>query len=501
MKKLVILLVLLTVTLTVPTACSGNNLAESNETNHVVSNTYDYQQNNQINEQPPQSDILAGQTSSPICFDTVSYLFEQLDAILDADGGSLWGIDLQGPIVFADATSRYAVANMPDVDGEIFTRQGNLYVGMIPEDIRIATWNVYLGGRFWAMVSWEQISTNADETEQNIGIMLHKLFHTHQHSLFEGLAYWAFNDHLDELDARISARLELNALLYAMRTTGEERSTTILDALSIRAERHRNNTDDVRGEVGHEIAEGTAVYTEVTLLFDNLEDRLRHIEGYIHEEPDIRLFTYYTGAFYALLLDEFDVDWRTGLDWGDDLAAMLKVALGFERVIPFNEIDLERYGYSLIRPVEETWATEQGVLVQMAEEAFSGPLLIIDALGELNDWEADIKLLNMDTFAPNNYDEFDYGQEEIYWSAYNPQGHRLIQPVFYGDFIYTGAFGQLEAKGGLILIWHLRLRHSIPAYDIEVDGNIITGPNWVLTLNDGFGLREVGGGHFAIGQQ
>lgn len=440
------------------------------------------------------ADTSAASNLSPISFEKASYLFEQLEAILDADGGYLWGMNLHGPMVFADAGSRYAIANMPDVEGEIFTRYGNLYIGRIPDDIRIGSWNLEFGGRFWSMVSWDWIMHNINEPEQLTGNILHKNFHTQQPYVFGGDRGWFSTDHMEELDARMSVRLEINALISALRAaTEEERLKSALNALSIRAERHKNHPGFADGESDFEILEGTTVYTEVMLLFDNLEDRISYIERLLHEEPEVRMFGYHTGAFYALLLDEFDISWRIGLNWEADLAAILKDAMGFE-VIPFDEINLERYNYSSIRLTEEAWMAETEILTQKAKEALYGPVLLLYAMGEFNDWEADVRVLHLGGLGFHNYSELDYGQDDVHMIE-------NLGTVFYGDFIYFSYIGELEVTGGFLMLWHLMWRHSIPAYEIEVDGNVITGPNWVLTLNEGFGLREVGGGHFGIERQ
>ena len=438
------------------------------------------------------------QNSSPMCLDTASYLFERLDAIWDADGGNLWGINLHSPVVIADTMTRYAVANMPDVDGEIFTKQGNVYVGLIPEDERIASNIIYFGGRSWGMITWEAV--NHTDIESTVLLILHKTFHAQQFNIFEGWPYSSTNSHMDGLDARINVMLELNALLYALRSTGETQIAAVLDAISIRAERHRLNEDADRGENSQEILEGTALYNDVVLGMDNLYDRLAFIENFIDtmSQQTMRTFGYYTGALYALLLDEFDVDWRSELSWDCDLSAILKEAIGFTRTIPFNEIDVEHYGYSKIRPVQEAWAAENDHITQKAWDAFSGSLLLIDAMGEFNENsdEAEIEVLFLQGLQLHAYDEFDYGCEDVHLLIGERNNERT---VFWGNFTYTADFGMVEFTGGYLMLWRVMWRHGIPAYNIEVDSNRVIGTNWVLTLNDGFELREVGGGHFGIG--
>ena len=445
---------------------------------------------------------LAGQTSSSICFDTASYLFRRLDTILDsdADAGYLWGISLHGPVVIADAITRYAIANMPDVEGEIFTRQGNFYVGRLPEGTQIGNTASHFGGRRWGMVTWGMIEANADNTELIVDVMLHELFHAKQPYIFEGwFGNTSRNIHMRELEARISIRLEINALLTALHSTGDERLAAIHDALSIRAERRRLNVSAYFEENLYEIAEGTAVYTEAVLGRNNLADRIALIERYMAVTGDyniIDMFGYYSGALYALLLDEFDIEWRIGISWECDLGALLKDGIGFTEIIPFNEIDLERYGYAEIRLFEDAWVVEVERLSQEAWDALAGPLFLIDATGEFGQGEDnDVRVLFLHGLGVYSYNEFDYDDENIFFLV---GGHNDERTIFYGNFTYAAEFGELEVTGGFLMLWRAMWRHGIPAYNIEVDDNRITGTNWVLTLNEGFELREVGGGHFAI---
>ena len=438
--------------------------------------------------------------NSSVCFDTASYLLERLEVILDADGGYHWGIGLHGPVVIADAITRYAVANMPDTDGDIFTRHGDFYVGKLPEDVLIGNTASYFDGRLWGMVTWGLVEANADNLDVVLDTMLHELFHAQQPYIFKGTrALIGINPpHMRVAEVRINVRLEINALLHALRSTGDERLAAVYDALSIRAERRRNN-DEIAAiyENSLEILEGTAVYTEAAMGRNNLGDRIALVEWHMDSSSNFNIVDqsgYFSGALYSLLLSEFAADWRASLSWDCDLAELLKAAVGFTEIIPFHEIDLERYDYSRIRLFEEAWAAETERLTEMAWDALSGPLLLIDAMGEFGQGrDEDVRLLFLQDLPLGAYDEFDYGQEDIYPIS----GERT---VFYGDFTYAAEFGELEVTGGVLMLWRVMWRHGIPAYDIEVDGNRVIAPSWVLTLNEGFALREVGGGHFAIGR-
>ena len=423
----------------------------------------------------------SGDISSPICFDKASYLFERLDVLLDADDGYLWGINLHGPVVIVDELTRYAVANMPD-EREIFSRQGDLYVGRLPEETIMGVTASEFGGRLWGMVTWGFIENegfiDSEEVDSIVHItdtMLHELFHARQHLFFEGELGGYPPSHLNNLDARINLRLELNVLLHALRTTGEDRRLAVADALSIRAERHRLYPDDIQAENLFEASEGTAVYTEAILGRDNLADRIALLEIYRNHEDLSLIYFYYTGAAYALLLDEFSIEWREGIRWDTDLAEILGEGIGFTEVTPFNEIDIENYGYLEIRSLEEAWVAENERLIGEAEDALSGSLLFLDTEGE-----------------------FDFFSESVDIRILDLEQDRT---VFYGDFTYTTHYGKLELTGGFLQLWSGMGQHAISASDMEVDGNRIITPNWVLTLNEGYRLREFAAVHFGIAEQ
>ena len=50
--------------------------------------------------------------------------FEQAAAIAAADGGGLWGLSLDFPILFVDPDTRRVVANRADASGELSERHG-----------------------------------------------------------------------------------------------------------------------------------------------------------------------------------------------------------------------------------------------------------------------------------------------------------------------------------------------------------------------------------------
>ncbi|MCL2426161.1 MAG: hypothetical protein FWD05_07470 [Oscillospiraceae bacterium] len=153
--------------------------------------------------------------------------------------------------------------------------------------------------------------------------------------------------------ARTNYILEITALVYAVNSSGNERAAAIHDALSIRNER-RELYDTGANDNLITLSEGTAVYTELHMVFSRSE-----IDEVVKNWPLMlilqhrasqvaSLYGYMAGALYGMLLDDFEVDWRYDI-WRDtDLGLLLQEALGITEFIPFDRIDLERYGYSVI---------------------------------------------------------------------------------------------------------------------------------------------------------
>jgi len=408
---------------------------------------------------------------NPICFYRAAEYIATMEAWFDADDGALWGVNLRAPFAFACGVTRYAVANMPDNRGIFERHESGLYVGILPQGIVIGTTATHVDDRMWGMMTWSFVEDFSDGTDYVARIMAHEVFHAWQPELFEGPETWfsrAAFAYMDTFDARVSVRLEINALKHALYSIGNERLAAINDALSIRAERRRRNFGAGANENVFEIAEGTATYTDIRLARSDVAGILEVIEIYTRQFDYGRvrhLFGYITGALYGFLLDEFNSDWKIGLTWGCDLGALLKEAAGIMELTPFAELDLELYGYTEIAAIEAEWAINYARLVQEAIEAFTGRTLRLDRrVGVIGD-DRDVNILHI---------------TELGMSA----------TVIYGSFTFTFPGGKFTITDGFLLMGRLG-GSEFPAAGIEIDGNRITGQNWVLVLNDGYEVRFV----------
>src|SRR5438477_10380116 len=72
-------------------------------------------------------------------------------AALERDGGRLWGVNLAGPILFADPATHDAVATDADSTGAL-VRDGTRYIGALPREINVANTALRWGVRLWSMV-------------------------------------------------------------------------------------------------------------------------------------------------------------------------------------------------------------------------------------------------------------------------------------------------------------------------------------------------------------
>jgi len=68
--------------------------------------------------------------------------------------------------------------------------------------------------------------------------------------------------------------------------------------------------------------------------------------------------------------------------------------------------------------------------------------------------------------------------------------------VYYGDFVFYGAFGQLTISNGPLL-QNNRI-FEVPDTGIKIDGARASGKNWALELNDGFTLVELSSGGYSV---
>jgi len=422
-------------------------------------------------EEPP---VVYEPTESSIPLERAQHYINEINAIFDRDNGTLWGINLSGrPIMFADPLTRHAVANLPDAQSNM-VRLGNLYFGIIPEEVFIGNALVEVWGTEWGMMLWSTVERL--EEEQVLSILIHEVFHTWQSTLFGSSVLQGDFSVDDASDALTYIWLEANILLYALAAKDQEiRRQAIHDAFSVRNERRRR-VQHGRHDIIAELVEGTAVYTELMLIFHDSDARLASLRERASQINSRFGATYFFGAIFGILLDELGAEWRDGLRHPSaDLGRLLQDAAGITTVTPFAELCFEQYGYSEIVAriafLEETYAR----ITASAIDAFAYTrTLHVPDMGAMP-FFSDLK------------------------------GHSLLVPglgtIFYGNIQLINTAGQLTVNYGL-LRWdgnHLfQINYVIPIIDIEFDGKRAFGHNWELLLNDDFIISEMPNGNFVV---
>ncbi|MBA3544811.1 MAG: hypothetical protein H0T83_10295 [Chthoniobacterales bacterium] len=246
--------------------------------------------------------------------------FKEVDAISRADGGRLWGVSLNGPLLLVDPETRIAYANQPDQQGRL-QRAGEVLRGEIPTEINLANTAFDWAGTKWSMV----MLPLPEDRHVRATLLIHELWHRIQDKL--GLpSADAQNAHLDSRDGRYWLQLEWRALAAALAASGSERNKAISDAVLFRERRRAIFAGSGGTENAMEMHEGLAEYTGVAL--SGAPDPAKFVID--HELKDapgkktfVRSFAYASGPAYGLLLDATGQKWRENLSPKTDLAATL----------------------------------------------------------------------------------------------------------------------------------------------------------------------------------
>jgi hypothetical protein len=154
--------------------------------------------------------ILSGAGAQPDPFvDTATAYFKELKQAT-RENKSIWGIDIYGPLLLVDPSSRRIYANFPD-SASVLKKHDSIYTGILPLQVNISNTAIKWSGQNWAMVMLP-LSRNY---HNRLNLLSHELFHRVQASL-GFFAYNPANNHLDKKEGRISLRLELEALRKAI---------------------------------------------------------------------------------------------------------------------------------------------------------------------------------------------------------------------------------------------------------------------------------------------
>jgi hypothetical protein len=255
----------------------------------------------------------------------------------ESAGKALWGISLCAPVVVADPSNVIPPWTSRDAPGPLPPMRANTSFD----------WQ----GETWLML----LSPLPDDAVARAALAFHEAFHVHQREL--GLPpNTAVAPHLETAAARVSIRLEWNALAQALQSKGKVREGHVRQALAFRAQRLAGNAAFTVAEREQMLHEGLAAYTGTALSGAPVRVALEELRGGATRSGLARTFAYVSGPAWGLLLDELRPGWRKGLGTSTDLPDLLRLA-------PAATPNPEAYGGAAIQAQETAAAaTRQATL-------------------------------------------------------------------------------------------------------------------------------------------
>jgi hypothetical protein len=397
-----------------------------------------------------------------------SSYFKQIEEICARDSGKLWGKNLFGPIMFVERVTRRIVANQPDNEGLLKSKE-RVYTGLYPKELILSNAPAIYGGTQFAMVPLP-----AEEDTFRIKTRaIHSLFHRFQEN--EGISASSFNvNNMDEKEARLWIKLEWKALRKAINTEGEERQLAIRDALIFRGSNRELYPNYSVNENKFETYEGLATFTYTLLctssheeykarLFENL-DRIYSMQSYA------RSYGFIHGALYASLLYDKGFDLKTistdSYDLGNAVKELYKINLP-----------------AICRDVAGSLAVNYDIETINKEEEKRDADIKQSIENQLNIFtEKPVVFLELES------PYFDFEPEDV---------HPLDTfGTLYNSMRVSDNWGKLTVdKGGCLVSTNLKFIR-IPAKGFKADKNHFSGDGWHLILNDNWELVHVEQNYF-----
>ena len=400
--------------------------------------------------------------------DKASQCLKDIEEICKRDNGKLWGKNLYGPIMFVERVTRRIVANQPDNEGILKSKDG-VYTGIYPKELVLSNAPVKFGGTQFAMVPLPE-----EEDEYRIKTRtIHSLFHLFQKN--EGVIASTFNlTNMDEKEARLWIKLEWKALRKAINSQGEERQLAIRDALIFRGSNRELNRKYATDENRFETYEGLATFTYTLLctnspeefkskLFENLA-RIYSMQSYA------RSYGFIHGALYASLLYDKGYDFKNiktdSIDLGDTVRELYKIEL--------PDICRDVAGSLAVNYDIESVNKEEEKREAEIKESIHSQISMFT--------EKPVVFLELES------PSFDFEPEDI---------HSLdTLGTIYNSMRVSDNWGKLTVdKGGCLVSNNLKFIR-ITAKAFKADKNHISGDGWHLILNSEWELVPVDQNYF-----
>ncbi len=307
-------------------------------------------------------------------------IFEEADRLFDRDGGHLWGLALDGPMLLVDLETRRAAANQADARS-VLTLQETVWTGTLPADVIVANTAMTWSGVHWTVLLWQSIP---EDPMHRARFMAHEAFHRIQDRI--GLPAPTIsnaNEHLDTLHGRYWLQLEWRALSAALESGDSARTAAITDALRFRAVRRSALSSAATEERSLEMHEGLAEYTGFRLSRSTADLASRQLQTAAARYPSfVRSFAYANGPAYGLLLDDVCPEWRRELTVEHDLGSLLQQALDLPLPDPCSSDagnrHAEAYGGKALRLQElDRQSAREEEIANYRAKLLAGPVLAL----------------------------------------------------------------------------------------------------------------------------
>jgi hypothetical protein len=385
--------------------------------------------------------------------------FSLFDQLRKADKGNLWGVKLPRKMLLIAPESYIFVSNEP-LPTYNTQKSGSVFYGQYPKSKAIANTSVVIEDVPWTMVMWP-LSKSMDRA---LELMAHESFHNLQHQLDIEVSVMAI-PHMEEKDARILFRLEMNALFHALYSNDLDAIHHALLFRKMRFDKYRESKNE---EVLLETQEGLAQYTGYKLAYTNnqLKKRLReNIENMAGKSSLSRATAYTSGPLYGQLLDASGKMWRDSVIRSFNAYDLVMRCFNIKKKV-LNEINYDEvkmhYNFNEINKEEsERYEKRQQKITMYTSKLIEDNPLKIDLI------ERQIG------FNPNSI---------------IPMG---TNGNVYEYFELRDWFGKLIAKKGALMTndWN----HVYVSKPMNISDNRVEGDGWVIELKDGCSVLKTNG--------
>lgn len=398
---------------------------------------------------------------TPTFADSAAIYFQELKETT-AQYRSLWDLDIYGPVLLVNPSTREIFTNVID-SAKTLTAQGSIFTGTLPKTVNISNTAVR-----WSGISWAMVMLPLPKNKQNrINLLTHELFHRSQKQL-GFTAYNPDNNHLDEKNGRIALRLELEALKKAIAANDEKQMKKyIADALAFRLHRQIKFDGADSTENLMELNEGICEYTGLMMSGRTKKEMpsyfIDRIDQFMKSPSYVRSFAYEAIPVYGYLLSLSDKDWNKRIDATTDLAEFFTRAFSVSYRMnddAFNKL-AKQYNGAIIK--KEEAQREERIKKQLL--AYRNKLV--------DSPHVELALANMNM-------SFDYTR----MVALEKLG------TVYPQIRITDNWGILEVEQGALINsnWN-QVNVSRP---LDFKGNKVSGDGWKLELKEGYVLERDG---------